>query len=637
MNRSRVLEWIARGAAATIVLAGILDPAVTVSRATKPVISIVSTDTARFAATVRKVEQAVSGAGISVVGSLPEAAAQIVVGSRVSPAMLVRDIPTYVVATGTRGGVHAEAITVPPTAPLDTRIPVTVLLSRAQATGTNTETDTVRAIVELREDGLPLARTVVALTPAQRLQVPLHFTPSRAGAHRLTVSLIEQGDSLTWTRDIVTGPSRWQVLFHDQRPSWLSTFVRRAIASDERFRVSSRIVTSTNVSRTTPGAARSLAALDGGPLPDVLVIGAPELLSRSDMATLEHLMAERGLSVVLLPDHPPPAQAPVSALWRAATWQLLTPLPSNVPREVASIEDRAVVHGPPEMPEPQSTPTPAASRGLLAGSVGAPFPFPVDAEPLALTARSVTPRSGSTAVIAPRDGPRLEASLPVIWRLPIGRGELLVSGAFDAWRYRDRNTTDGSSFQDTWQELLAQAAQRRLPAISIEPEAPKEGPSNAPASSVVRTQGQRARPTVSLARGTGPVSNSPEGSDRQPVSLLPTIVPGAWRAIWSSTPGPAEPATVQASNGSDTARAPLRVGLGLPDTPIEQLEMVVRRTGGRILSPTHLDSLPRLITTALGERRQPAPWHPMRSALWIVPLALAFGGEWWLRRRRGLP
>lgn len=313
MNRSRVLEWIARGAAATIVLAGILDPAVTVSRATKPVISIVSTDTARFAATVRKVEQAVSGAGISVVGSLPEAAAQIVVGSRVSPAMLVRDIPTYVVATGTRGGVHAEAITVPPTAPLDTRIPVTVLLSRAQATGTNTETDTVRAIVELREDGLPLARTVVALTPAQRLQVPLHFTPSRAGAHRLTVSLIEQGDSLTWTRDIVTGPSRWQVLFHDQRPSWLSTFVRRAIASDERFRVSSRIVTSTNVSRTTPGAARSLAALDGGPLPDVLVIGAPELLSRSDMAALEHLVAERGLSVVLLPDHPPPAQAPVSA------------------------------------------------------------------------------------------------------------------------------------------------------------------------------------------------------------------------------------------------------------------------------------------------------------------------------------
>jgi hypothetical protein len=29
-------------------------------------------------------------------------------------------------------------------------------------------------------------------------------------------------------------------------------------------------------------------------------------------------------------------------------------------------------------------------------------------------------------------------------------------------------------------------------------------------------------------------------------------------------------------------------------------------------------------------------WHPMRSAWWIIPFALALSGEWWLRRRRGL-
>jgi hypothetical protein len=29
-------------------------------------------------------------------------------------------------------------------------------------------------------------------------------------------------------------------------------------------------------------------------------------------------------------------------------------------------------------------------------------------------------------------------------------------------------------------------------------------------------------------------------------------------------------------------------------------------------------------------------WHPMRSAWWMLPFALALAGEWWVRRRRGL-
>ena len=58
---------------------------------------------------------------------------------------------------------------------------------------------------------------------------------------------------------------RWAILFYDPRPSWMSTFVRRAIARDPRFAVTSRVVTSRNISTDAgqpPASLDDLATLE---------------------------------------------------------------------------------------------------------------------------------------------------------------------------------------------------------------------------------------------------------------------------------------------------------------------------------------------------------------------------------------
>src|SRR5205823_5190929 len=58
-----------------------------------------------------------------------------------------------------------------------------------------------------------------------------------------------------------------------------------------------------------------------------------------------------------------------------------------------------------------------------------------------------------------------DAAKPLVWTLPVGAGLLQVSGALDAWRYRDRGT---SGFDAFWTTVLAGAADRALPAIQVE-------------------------------------------------------------------------------------------------------------------------------------------------------------------------
>jgi hypothetical protein len=41
------------------------------------------------------------------------------------------------------------------------------------------------------------------------------------------------------------------------------------------------------------------------------------------------------------------------------------------------------------------------------------------------------------------------------WSIPVGRGQLLISGQLDAWRYRDR---DAAAFDTYWRRAVAEAA-----------------------------------------------------------------------------------------------------------------------------------------------------------------------------------
>jgi hypothetical protein len=144
-------------------------------------------------------------------------------------------------------------------------------------------------------------------------------------------------------------------------------------------------------------------------------------------------------------------------------------------------------------------------------------------------------------------GPSAANAPAAMWTTPVGRGRLIVSGALDAWRYRDR---DADSFDRFWRLTIASAAAATPPAVATPAEA------------------QPARQGL-----------APDERD-----LL---------RAWAS------------SHRGETVRESL----------LSQLEPALVQ---RVAAPP--------------EQRR---FHPMRSAWWIVPFAIALSGEWWLRRRGG--
>ena len=57
--------------------------------------------------------------------------------------------------------------------------------------------------------------------------------------------------------------------------------------------------------------------------------------------------------------------------------------------------------------------------------------------------------------------------------------------------------------------------------------------------------------------------------------------------------------------------------------------------GGIAVSAAHLKDLSAALGRTLRPITRREEWHPMRSAWWIIPFALALAAEWW-RRRHGL-
>jgi hypothetical protein len=124
-----------------------------------------------------------------------------------------------------------------------------------------------------------------------------------------------------------------------------------------------------------------------------------------------------------------------------------------------------------------------------------------------------------------------------------------------------------------------------------------------------------------------------------PVRLWPSAVPGEFTGTLRA---PAKPGVYRVAVDADGSRAdvPLIVAshVARPAIPApDLLDAWARARGGRAFATKELQQL----EPALREAVRPAPrletWHPMRSAWWIVPFALALSGDWWLRRRRGFP
>ena len=586
MTRDLLIRRGLRAAAIAIAVAAALDPVITSKRSDRPDIAVIAVDPQHDSALSTRVARSLGASFTVTTAPFANAGATVLVGDRLPATTTEIGAPVFAVTPDRSGAlVTIEDLHAPAWAPLESRVPVT--LSQHTSGTMNGE-----VTVTLRQDGVVVDRATQKINGDDvRSTVPLAFTPTAVGVAtlRATATILRssgRGDSSQVDAAVDIRDARWSVLFYDPRPSWLSTFVRRATEDDRRIAVAGRTMTSRGISTAAGKAPATLDDLSAIDAYDVIVIGAADALTDRDVAALDAFLRKRGGSVILLLDQH--SDGPWQRLANAGKWL------DNGSGRVVNV---------------------AAAPGaafLKASELAWPAQLPPGAEPIAFS----LPPAGDTT------GRR-----PVIWRSPIGAGELIVSGALDSWRYRDSTL---SGFDRYWRELIADAAATAAPPVSI-------GLSNtmaAPGEPIdvkvtvrdATLHALPARTSITAAIGATPIQLWPSGPVGELAATIraPTVA-GIYRAV----------ATAQGVR----AEAPLVVATSASHAQPEGRELLatwVTAHGGTVFPASQLGQLATAIRSAVRPTPRREQWHPLRSAWWLLPFALALSAEWWMRRRRGL-
>jgi len=410
--------WL-RSAAVAIAIAGVVDPSVSATRSVKPDVSIVASARLPDSALVDRVAAALNSRFRVIRGASLGASAVVLVGDTWTSTGLTDGDSVH--------GARAFAVTPEPRAPfisitsaemphrahLQSRITVTV---RARVSAARGRT----AVFTLRRDGAAIDRRTSAIkSDDERAGVELGYVATETGPAVLSVEADVPGaqpGSHAVDLNVEVGSARWTVLTFDRRPSWMSTFVRRALESDPRFVVTSRVVTSRGAAATAGQPPESLATLPSLDPFQAVLAGAPEALTAADVAGLEAFMRQRGGTVILLVDEA---------------------IASPALRTLSGVERWT-----------------AASR----------------AEPTGVPPASETFSPSAVPAWA-------QATGHATWTMPFGRGRLVVSGQLDSWRYRDRNA---AAFDTYWRRSVADAAAAAQPAARSSPPLAGAAPERAP-------------------------------------------------------------------------------------------------------------------------------------------------------------
>jgi hypothetical protein len=457
-------------------------------------------------------------------------------------------------------------------------------------------------VVTLLADGVRLTQTTHRISGVEtRLRVPLTFVPSQTGLVRLRVEAsVLNRDPAIADRVIDVHARAWQVLAFDGRPSYAATFVRRALESDPRFKVTTRVVTSrasavqTNVAPSTLTVPASLAAFD------LIIVGGPDALGDADARALQQYLRDRRGSVILLPETMQGVL--VSQLTGQSSWQEDRRLAPAAISPVAAI--------------PTSVAGPTSANDAWTASE---FLWPARWPPLAETLATLT------------EPARASSPLSAVWQMPIGGGRLAVSSAIDGWRSRAGATSGYSAF---WRTTAAGLAQATPPAVDVR------------MNRRLLTPGQWAHVSVTTLSSGGTTAHVIGGAADAPVRLWPAEggstgtewsgdfraadVPGRYRL---RVTGPAEAASVTEFLvvTPDGVEAP--VSAALERDGLSMIAASAHR--GSVVPAEQLSQLVEQISEGLPASTAREAWHPMRSIWWIVPFTLCASGEWWLRRNRG--
>lgn len=439
--------------------------------------------------------------------------------------------------------------------------------------------------IRVRDDRATVGAVTHTWGDEQAATIEVPWWPIGTGARALRIEAVPiEGEAITFDNTIDVGAviesAPLPALIFDTRPSWGSTFVRRALEDDARFTVSHRARLAPGLTAGTMTGTLDAPSLDRAP---VVIVGGPDALTAGDVALLERYVSERGGSLILLPERQidGPARRLIGDGWRehlVAKPEAIGPLRAS---EILRLE-RA----------------PAVSTVLGA--------------------------SGSS---------------PAIVDMPHGRGRVIVSGAMDAWRYRDPATGQSppaetgsrraSAFDTVWTSLVADAALAgsglRIDLESTLAAAGERVPFTVRARSLAGAEAVEARVTFRCPGVETPVRVWPAGE--------PSVFDGELPAVER---GPCE---VTATVGSQTATTALAVAArpqrGVART-LDNLERATRAVGGVVIDAGQEADLAASLDDSTADSSQIVFVRPMHVAWWIVPFAGCLAGEWWLRRRNGL-
>lgn len=561
-----------RSIALAIAVAALVDPSVAVSGRARPRISVLVESARRSDAAkiVRRDLAAVLQSRFDVVDGMDGSAAHtIVVGDRYPETPVVGRVSTVSLTATPHAGPRITAIDAPRTVPAASSAHLVVDVEGASIKGT-TSTLVVTAA------GVEVGRVSHAwIGDSERWRAEIDVVPIGAPPFVFHAEVSPEADGRA---DVVVASERepMRVLIYEPRPSWASTFVRRALESDARFLVSAV----TDVSRGV--AVRSGAA---GTLPniafddvDVALVGGLDALSAADASWLDRFMRERGGSVALVPD---------------------TRLANGPARALASDE----LSGTETLLE--------KAAPLITG-----LPLPrIDASELLIF------KADGAEVVARASGS--DGAVVVIE--PKGDGELLLSGALDAWRFR---ADPGVHFDEFWRSAIAglALAARASVTADVDPQ--------------ILAPGATGRINIRVRRplAAGPVSA--HIANGEAIRLWPRATPGEFTGRFAA-PLDVGAHAVRVAAGDrpeQSATVPFIVGKGEPRQPGGEppLALLSASHGGVDVDERHLDALDAFLRAQVPASEARARRRPMRTAWWLVPFSVCLCGEWWLRRRNGL-
>lgn len=588
-----ILERALRATALAIAVLAFVDPALTRAALDRPTVVVLHgspADRGLAAEVIRALEPTFDVSRIDI----PNAAAYVLAGADLPEGWRPPNASVVFAVTPNSSApvlrvLHIEA---PIEASVNSVAPIGVDL---QVDGTGDRDVTVT----LTANDVQLRQVTHRMSGAEtRAHVPLTFVPSQVGLVRLRIEAAMPGRDRAVADHVLEVNARvWQVLAFDSRPAYPSTFVRRALESDPRFKVATRVVTSGASQMQTSAAPSSLTDAPSLAAFDLVVVGAPDGFGETEAAALQRYLRDRHGAVMLLPENTQGVL--LSRLSGQATWQ----------------EDRRLE---PVPVTPEASSIPGSSDAWAAAEFLWPAKWPPLVSPLATLDR----------------GPQGTATRPAVWQMPIGSGRLVVSSATDGWRSRSGPASGFSAF---WRAAAAAAAQATPPVIDVR------------MRDRLLTPGQWADVSVGVFSGGEPAARVVGTSARDfGVRLWPAdaFVSGS-RREWSGafrapeTPGRyrIEVSSGARANGSAEFLVVAHDGVDAPVRPALERDglavMAAAAHRGRVVPAGQLASLPSQLSAMAATSSRRERWHPMRSVWWLAPFTLCAAGEWWLRRHRG--